>query len=433
MNRKALLVAALALSLLLVGLFSLNGGLVALALPLLVYLGAALYFSPGEERLAARRALSDERVRQSTGVTVSLTLANTGGDLPEVLMEDKHLRGLAVTAGATRTFGALPRGGELTLQYTLSGVRGMYFFNYLRVTASDPFDLFNLSTWIDSPNRLIVKPESPALRQVRIRPPQTRGFAGPILARQSGSGVDFFGVREYQLGDPIRRLNWKVSARHPREIFTNQFEQERLADVGIILDARAQTNMIVEGESLFEHSVHATAALADALLKDGNRVGLLVYGSGMESAFPGYGRIQHERILETLARTNPGHNYALERLDYLPTRFFPARSQIILISPLVPEDTQVLLHLRGRGYAVAVVSPDLVHFEQRITHKTPREDLAVRIANLERALLFQKLRRAGVQVVDWKTDESLPLAVHAAFGRVILRNPPAAAGSGGRV
>ena len=88
-------------------------------------------------------------------------------------------------------------------------------------------------------------------------------------------------MREYQASDPQRQINWKLSARAERDLYTNIFEQERVADVGLIVDARQRTNVTGIDDSLFEHSVRAAAALAENFLDDGNRVGLLVYGSGL--------------------------------------------------------------------------------------------------------------------------------------------------------
>ena len=56
-------------------------------------------------------------------------------------------------------------------------------------------------------------------------------------------------------------------------------------------------------------------------------------------------------------------NYALESLAYLPTRFFPAKSQLVFISPLQPDDVPVIVRMRALGYAVIVISPDPISFE----------------------------------------------------------------------
>jgi uncharacterized protein (DUF58 family) len=232
--------------------------------------------------------------------------------------------------------------------------------------------------------------------------------------------VNFFGVREYQLGDPLRWINWRVTARHAESLFTNEFEQERIADVGLILDARQQSDVLSPDGALFEHAVRATASLADVFLNAGNRVGLLIYGSGMERAFPGYGKVQRDRILRALARSKTGFNYALESLEYLPTRFFPARSQLVVISSLDPDDLPVLVRLRAHGYQVMVISPDPIDFEAKSADLGRRGtfELATRIARAERRLLLRELQRVGIQIVDWQVTQPLDQVIRVSLGRL---------------
>ena len=142
-----------------------------------------------------------------------------------------------------------------------------------------------------------------------------------------------------------------------------------------------------------------------------NRLGLLVYGPGMESVFPGYGKVQQRRILRALTRAGAGHNFALESLAHLPVRFFPSGSQIILISPLLAEDSPLVANLRTMGYGVLLLSPNPLIFENAIPAETeasadPRS-LAWRLACTERRFQLQHLRRAGVQVADWDVRDPL--------------------------
>jgi uncharacterized protein (DUF58 family) len=226
-------------------------------------------------------------------------------------------------------------------------------------------------------------------------------------------------VREYQLGDPLRSVNWRVTARHEDSLFANEFEQERIADIGIILDARQQTEVQNSSGILFEFSVRATAALADVFLRDGNRVGLLVYGRGMDRTFPGTGKVQRERIMRALARARTGSNMALENLEYLPTRFFPAKSEVILVSPLAQSDLAVLTRLRALGYSVLVVSPDPVNFEALTLGHDKIIDLAFRLARIERVLLLRNLQRMGIQVIDWQVDQPINRAIQVAAGHLL--------------
>ena len=89
--------------------------------------------------------------------------------------------------------------------------------------------------------------------------------------------------------------------------------------------AASVRNLFPGGHSLFEHSVLAAGALADAFLTQGNRVGLLVYSHYLQWTLPGYGKLQRERILHALSQCAPGPSQIFDGLQYIPTRVFPAR------------------------------------------------------------------------------------------------------------
>ncbi len=413
---RLLLLSLLTYGLVLWGLATLDGRVLALALPLVIYLGAALAYGPGELDLEATRTLDADRVLPGDPVLVRLAIANKGARLEQVLVEDVVPPSLELLSGSPHALVTLPPGEAIELEYTLKGKRGQFEFPRVQVTASDHLGLFRRRTLIPAPSRLMVLPGTSRLRRVAIRPLRTRAYAGPVPSRQGGSGIEFFGVREYQSGDPLRWINWRSSARHPRALFTNEFEPERIADVGLILDARQRNDIWLKNDTLFEHAVRATSSLAEAFLSDGNRVGLLIYGAGLEWTLPGYGKVQLERILRALAGAETGTSEVFDSLDYIPTRYFPARSQIVLISPLCQDDLPVLVRLRARGYQVMVISPDPVTFEAEAL--TPQWDvaLATRIARLERTLLLRRLRQAGIQVVDWPVHTPLDQAVLVSLG-----------------
>lgn len=419
MKNHRLLLLGLLFALVLAGLLTRQGGLLALAIPLGVYLGVALAYSPEAVTLSAARTLSADWVGEQDPATALLRLTNTGQRLEDMRVCVPLPAGVQPLTGQQAGFAALAAGETLELRQTFRAGRGEYRAPEILVTAGETFGLFAQTLCLPAPFCWVVRPRAGRLRSLKIRPPQTRGFAGPIAARQGGVGVDFFALREYQPGDPRRQINWRVAARHTDTLFTNVFEQERVADVGLILDARQSVEVVAGGQSLFEEAVRATAALADSLLHDGQRVGLWVYGGLIQRVFPGSGRVQRQRLLRVLSAARPGHNYALESLGCLPTRSFPARSQIVLVSPLQPGDVSVLVQLRSQGYAVLVVCPDPVDFEVHRTAAGPGDDWACRLARAERNFLLQQVRRVGVQVIEWRVTEPLETCV-----RRVLENRP---------
>jgi uncharacterized protein (DUF58 family) len=403
--------------LLLAGMLTVQGELLALALPLVTYLLIGYLQAPEKINLEATRHLSAERVTPNTDVDVTVKVTNRGSSLEEVLLEDLLPEGLTVNSGFSRHVVMLRKGESYTFTYTAAGPRGGYVFEQLEVTVSDHIAVRSSTSRVEAKGRLFVLPPVTRIRPVAIRPRRTRVYAGSIPARAGGTGTEFFGVREYQPGDAPSSINWRASARYADKLYANEFQQERVADVAIVLDGRLRTNEFARRHSLFEYSVQAAGSLADALLTQGNRVGLLVYATYLAWTFPGYGKIQRERILHALANAKTGESQVFSDLEHIPTRLFPPESQIILISPLLEDDFPTLLHLRAQGYEVMVISPNPVKFEMSYLPTSDVVQLASRVIRMERTLLLQKMGRAGIHVLDWDVAEPFDHFVRRRLGR----------------
>ncbi|HMA08097.1 MAG TPA: DUF58 domain-containing protein, partial [Ramlibacter sp.] len=401
MSRPVLL-GALVLLLILAGLAGLRGSLLALSMPLMLYIVYGRWRAPDQINLEARRELGAERVAPQSPVKVSVTVTNRGSRLEELGIEDVISPDLAVIDGCNHHWISLGPNQSFAFEYTVSGPRGGFPFETVHAEGGDALGLVRLAQDVRVFGQLFVLPNLSRIRQVPIRPRRTRVYAGLIPARVGGTGVEFYGVRNYQPGDSPRQINWRVSARHAEDLYSNEYQQERVADVGIVLDGRERSNLFAAGHTLFEHSVLAAGALADAFLTQGNRVGLLIYSQYLQWTLPGYGKLQRERILQALSGAAPGASQIFDGLQYLPTRVFPTESQIVLVSPLVEDDYTTLIQLRARGYQVMVVVPDPVSFEQSYLSapgsKYALQDvaLATRVVRMERDLMLRRMQRAGL-------------------------------------
>ncbi len=418
----------LLLLLLLGGLATFNPGWLELAVPLVVYLLAGLFFGPEKLDLTVERTLSSERAAPGQPISVELKIHNNGGDIRELLLRDWLPEHSSVVEGSDRRLVSLKGGETLVWKYSFQGKRGFHAFTHLQASASDMFGILTVRRDFATSGQVLILPVAPRVRRIAIRTRNTRVYSGTIPSRQGGSGVDFFGVREYQPGDTMHAVNWRVSARQTQALYANEYEQERVADVGIILDARKQSNRVGEALSIFDESVVATASLSDAFLAAGNRVGLLIYGQYINWTLPGYGKVQRERILHALARSTTGENQAFAGI-YIPRSLFPVHSQLVFISPLTDDDVDPLVNLRAQGYALIVVSPDAVRFESASLRQSEEVRQATRILTLRRRATMQRLRHSGIQVVDWDVSKPFEQVAEAALAR-----PPAfirAIGAGG--
>ena len=414
---RSILLSLLTYSLILAGIVTVKGEFIALALPLVTYLIVGYLQASEKINLEAMRHLSIERTSPNSNVDVTVTVSNRGPTLEEILLTDILPAGLTIRSEFNQHLLRLAKGESYTFGYTVSGPRGGYVFETLELKVSDPLAVSSSRVRVGAKGRLFVLPPVTRVRNIAIRPRRTRVYAGTIPARAGGAGTDFFGVREYQPGDPPSAINWRASARQLDKLYANEFQQERVADVGIVLDGRLRTNEFARGHSLFEYSVQAAASLSDALLNQGNRVGLLIYASYLAWTFPGYGKIQRERILHALANARTGESQVFSDLEHIPTRLFPPESQMILVTPLSEDDFVPLTQLRAQGYDVMVVSPNPVKFELSYLQTNDKIQLAGRVINMERVLLLQKMGRAGIHVLDWDVTEPFDLFVKRRLSR----------------
>ena len=408
MNR-ALTLSVLLFVYIILGIFSADGRMLALSLPMILALGFAIFYSAETLNISAERTLNSDQLQVGESLFVTVNITNNGGDLAEVHLSEVIPRRLKLVEGDLSLITSLKKGETVKLEYELSGPRGSHQFAPISIAAADRLGLYwrKVSVSAEGDNQLLYVMASPKVGQIKIHPRQTRSFAGYIPARVAGAGIDFFGVREYRQGDSQRHINWRATARHPNNIHTNQFEQDRVADVGLILDARTNAVMRAGSAGLFEHLAHATDATAEAFLSDGNRVSLLIYGKYLEWTFPGYGRIQRQKLKQKISNATYGSSEVFENLGYLPTRLFPTKSQIVMFSSLIPGDEASISQLRARGYSVLVISPDPVSFEAELLEQTEESGFGRRIAHIERELTLRKLRQSGVQVASWNVNQPI--------------------------
>jgi uncharacterized protein (DUF58 family) len=395
------LVALVSVTLVLVGFWLRNSALLGMVFPYLIFALAPLWLGLPKAEWEVSRRIDPDEAQAGQPCRVNVLVGWSGNVFPEEVWVNDEIppQGLSVK-GASTYHGTMEGGKRCELAYTASGVRGRYEFPGVTLRRADLLGLNQEDTFISCPGRLFVLPATERIQKVKISPRRTRVYAGVIRSGESGVGVEFFGTRAYVPGDPVRHLNWKAGARWDL-LITNLFEQERAADVGIILDARRNAEVRNEKESLFEHSARAAASLAEYFLAEGNRVGLLVYGRFIHWTSPGYGKRQKAKISRSLAQAELGDHLVFKEFKYLPTHLFPSGSQIVVISPLLSEDVYPLRHLRAVGYRVLIVSPDAISFE---TDAVPADEcaaLAERIARLEREITLARLRRGGITAVNW--------------------------------
>jgi uncharacterized protein (DUF58 family) len=75
----------------------------------------------------------------------------------------------------------------------------------------------------------------PELLDELLAPLETQAFAGNQVARTKGAGIEFADLRPFVHGDPVRRVNWRATARRG-SLVVNESHPEHNTDVIVFLD-----------------------------------------------------------------------------------------------------------------------------------------------------------------------------------------------------
>ncbi len=102
-------------------------------------------------------------------------------------------------------------------------------------------------------------------------------FAGEYHSAFRGRGMAFSEVREYQVGDDIRDIDWNVTARLG-DPYIKIFEEERELTVMLAIDMSASLNFGTQEETKRELVAEIAATLAFSAIENNDKVGVLRYG-----------------------------------------------------------------------------------------------------------------------------------------------------------
>jgi uncharacterized protein (DUF58 family) len=259
---------------------------------------------------------------------------------------------------------------------------------------------------VDVPFEVRVYPRADRLRSL-VAPLDTRPSAGNLVTRKSGAGIEFADLRPFQVGDELRHVNWRASARRG-SVWVNSRHPEQNADVILFLDTFADVR---DGRSgTLDLTVRAAAAAARRYLLDHARVGVVGFGGTLRWLEPDTGDRQLYRIVETLITTSLAFSYAWKDVSTIPAPMMPPHALILAITPLVdPRGIGAVYDLLRRRLDVSIIAVSPERFLPPAGDRPTA--LALRLWRLERDELIGQLRETGGAVSAWDGDRSLDVVL----------------------
>lgn len=148
------------------------------------------------------------------------------------------------------------------------------------------------------------------VRQIEIK---TRGLSQNIFAGQyhsafKGRGMSFAEVREYQMGDDIRSIDWNVTARfnHP---YVKVFEEERELTFMLLIDVSGSSDFGTINQSKRSIITEAAATLAFSSLQNNDKIGVIFFSDKIEKFIaPQKGKKHVLYIIRELIEFKPQSN-----------------------------------------------------------------------------------------------------------------------------
>lgn len=130
-------------------------------------------------------------------------------------------------------------------------------------------------------------------------------YAGEHRSLQKGYGLEFDQLREYQMGDDVRFIDWSSSARS-RNLMVKQYYEARSRSCIILLDYSASVFYGSGTERKIDQMVQVVAALCWAAVYSNDRVGLIVFTDTVELCIPPSSSSAHVmNVIKSLGEFTP--------------------------------------------------------------------------------------------------------------------------------
>lgn len=263
------------------------------------------------------------------------------------------------------------------------------------------------------------------------------GFlSGRHRSPQKGSSVEFAEYRDYQLGDDLRRVDWRLFGRSDR-LHVKQFEDEAQLRVFTVLDASASMDFSSRREAWnkLEFARLTLAGIALLAQRQGDAFGLGVAGTDLAEFLRARSSAAHWQTYVGRLENFPAQRQtALATALTALAEVIPPRSLVVVASDFY-EDLPLLeaalnrLHYDGHDLiGVQVLDPLELDFDQDhaglwVDAETGRQlrldAAAVREGYLERfrefcGTLGERFREVGGDFIQLRTDQA-PVAALAGY------------------
>jgi uncharacterized protein (DUF58 family) len=386
-----------------------------LAVLLLVALDVLLAPPPGRLEITRRPVGS---VRQGETTSTALVVANRGQRRVRGLLRDAWQPSAGATGNRHRL--DLAAGDQVLLRTSLTPTRrGDRRAARVTVRCFGPLGLAARQRSVEVPGRVRVLPPFHSRKHLPSRLSRLRELDGRSAVRVRGQGTEFDSLRDYVLGDDVRSIDWRASARS-RNVVVRTWQPERHRRVLLVLDTSRTSAGRVDDVPRLDSAMDAGLLLAALASRAGDSVDFLAGDREVRARVRAGARGDAlPQVVEAMADLEPTLVEAdWSRLTSAVVSLGKQPALVVLLSALEPAAVEhgllpalpTLAH-RHRVVLASVRDPELDRMAARRGRPQDVYDAAAAEQVLaDRARTAEILGSVGVDVVD-ADAESLPVAL----------------------
>ncbi len=189
-----------------------------------------------------------------------------------------------------------------TFQYGVRPVeRGEYVFGNLNCYVTSVICLIKRRYTFNKEQMVKVYPSFIQMKKYDFLAIDNRlSHIGLKKIRRIGHTMEFEQIKEYVVGDDVRTVNWKATAKHAR-LMVNQYQDEKMQPVFSIIDTSRVMKMPFNGLKLVDYAINSALAFSNIALKKSDKVGLATFSNKLETFMPAVAKKTYlNTILEKL-------------------------------------------------------------------------------------------------------------------------------------
>jgi uncharacterized protein (DUF58 family) len=378
-----------------------------------IALDLALAGSPRQVTVSREQAGS---VRLGTGAEPAFTLTNGGG---------RRLRGVVrdawqPSAGAldSRHRLDLPAGQRRRFVTRLVPTRrGDRAVEHVVVRSLGPLGVAGRQRSLRAPGRLRVLPPFTSRKHLPSRLARLRELDGRTALQVRGQGTEFDSLRDYVLGDDVRSIDWRATARR-QQVVVRTWRPERDRRLLLVLDTSRTSAARIGDAPRLDAAMDAALLLAAVASRAGDRVDLLAADRRVRARVEGVSRTE---LLPALVDAMAPLEADLVEADWTAVvgavrQRLTQRALVVLLTPLeaaaIEEGLLPVVQQLTRHHQVILAS---VADPQVAVTAAARGDAyaifgaaAAQRGQLDRLAITAELARAGVDVIDAAPDDLPP-------------------------